>query len=159
MASLYELTVQAEQLLEMLENGDIDERVYNDTLEAMGIDEKIENCCKMIKQLTADAEMYKSEIDRLTLKKKTAENSIKRLKESILNCMQSTNQNKIKTAMFSVSTRTSNSVEIINTEEVPKEFKIPQPDKIDKSTIRKALSAGEAIPGVALVESVGVQIR
>ena len=49
--SLYNLTIEAQMLQEMLENGDIDETIFQDTLESLDIDTKIENVCKMIRNL------------------------------------------------------------------------------------------------------------
>ena len=66
MATIYELTEQANALYNLLQAEEIDEQTYNDTLEAMGAGEKVESYCKVIKQLQSDAEMYKTEIDRLT---------------------------------------------------------------------------------------------
>ena len=49
MATLYELTNQANALYELLQGEEIDEQTFNDTLEAMGAGEKIESYCKIIK--------------------------------------------------------------------------------------------------------------
>ena len=65
MPSLYELTLQAQYLQELLESGDIDETAFADTLEAMDVDTKIENICKVIRNLDADAKAFKEEKDRL----------------------------------------------------------------------------------------------
>lgn len=159
MANLYEMSAQGEQLLELLERGDIDERVFRDTLEAMGADEKVENYCKVIKQLSSDEEMYQNEINRLAERKKTTEKSIMRMKEALLNFMHATNQNKIKTGLFSVSERTSRAVEILEEKALPEVCLIPQPPKPDKTLIRQMIETGVSVNGAAICERVSVIIR
>lgn len=159
MANIYEMSVAGEQLLELLENGDIDEQVFHDTLEAMGADEKIENYCKVIKQLISNKEMYGNEINRLTERKKTTENSITRMKEALLNFMQSTKQNKVKAGLFSVSTRTSRAVEILDEKAIPEVCLIPQPPKPDKTLIKQMIETGVSVNGAVISERVSVIIR
>ena len=54
MATLYELTGQAAQLMELLEAGEIDEQTVQDTLDSMMVPEKLEDYGMVIRQLTAD---------------------------------------------------------------------------------------------------------
>lgn len=61
MATLYELTGQAAQLMELLEAGEIDEQTVQDTLDSMMVPEKLEDYGMVIRQLTANAEDYKRE--------------------------------------------------------------------------------------------------
>jgi len=63
MATLYELTGQAAQLMELLEAGEIDEQTVQDTLDSMMVPEKLEDYGMVIRQLTADVEDYKREKD------------------------------------------------------------------------------------------------
>lgn len=79
-SSLYNLTIEAQMLQEMLENGDIDETIFNDTLESLDIDTKIENVCKMIRNLEQRALMFKTEKDRMSDRQRVAKNGVKRLK-------------------------------------------------------------------------------
>ena len=159
MASLYELTQDAALLQEMLENGEIDEQVFNDTLDGMDIDTKIENICKVIRNLDANATAYKAEKDRLAAKEKAAKNGIERLKESVLNYMLTVNKKKVEAGVFTVSSGVSKSVEIIYEDMLDEKFFIPQPDKVDKTAITKAIKAGEEVSGARLVEKPFVTIR
>ena len=54
--TLYEMTEQAKTLYNMLSYGEIDEQTFNDTLESIGADDKINDYCIVIRQLKADAE-------------------------------------------------------------------------------------------------------
>lgn len=159
MATLYELTEQATALYELLQSEEIDEQTFNDTLEAMGASEKVEAYCKLIKQLQSDAEMFKSEIDRLTARKKTAENAVDRMKNALLAFLQFSGQDKVKAGSFSVSTATTQAVNITDEKAIPCIYLVEQPPKIDKAGIKKALKAGEEISGAELIDNKGVRIK
>lgn len=159
MSSLYELTQNAAVLQELLESGEIDEKTFNDTLEGMDIDTKVENICKVIRNLEAKASACKAEKDRLAAKEKAANNGVTRLKESLLNYMLTVDKKKVEAGTFAVSKGTSKSVEIIYEDMLDEKFFIPQPDKIDKTAITKAIKAGEEVAGARLVEKPYVTIR
>lgn len=159
MATLFEMTQQATELYEMLQAEEIDEQTFADTLEAMGAGEKIEGYCQVIKQLQADVEMFKAEADRLAARKKTAENSIERMKTALLTYLQQTGQAKVKAGTFSVSVAQTKKVSIIDEAKLPPEYLIEQPAKVDKQAIKKALQEGAKINGAELVLNDGVRIR
>lgn len=157
--NLYEMTENARALYEMLSEGEIDEKTFTDTLEGMGVDEKLESYCKVIKQLEADAEAYKTEKDRLYKKQKSAENSISRMKSAMIDFMKSTDTTKKKAGVFTVALATSKAVSITDESKIPARFLIEQEPKIDKSSIRAELMAGSEIEGCVLSENVGVRIK
>lgn len=159
MATLYELTEQAARLYDLLQSEEIDEQTYSDTLEAMETAEKVESYCKIIKQFQNDIEMYKNEVDRLTARKKAAENAVARMKDALLLFMQQTGQSKIKAGTFAVSTATTQAVNITDEKAIPCNYLVEQPPKIDKTSIKKALKDGEAVEGAELINNTGVRIR
>ena len=159
MSTLYEMTQQATELYEMLQAEEIDEQTFSDTLEAMGAGEKIEGYCQVIKQLQADADMFKAEAERIAARKKTAENSIERMKTALLTYLQQTGQAKVKAGTFSVSLAQTKKVNITDETKLPPEYLIEQPAKIDKAGIKKALQEGAEINGAELVLNDGVRIR
>ena len=159
MMNLYTLTGAALELQNLLEAGEIEEDVYQDTLENLEIDKKIENICAVIRNLEAEALAFKEEKDRMASRQKTAENGIKRLKESLLNHLTVTNQNKVKSGVFSVSLGSSEKVIVTDQKQIPSEFLIPQEAKIDLATIKKLLKNGEYIGGVTIESSNYIRIR
>ncbi len=159
MATLYEMTAQANALYELLQSEEIDEQTFIDTLEAMGAGEKIEGYCQIIKQFQSDIEMFKSEIDRVTARKKTAENAVDRMKATLLLFLQTTGQEKVKAGTFSVSTATTQAVNITDEKAIPTNYLVEQPPKIDKIGIKNALKAGAEISGAELINNTGVRIR
>ena len=158
MSTLYEMSLAAQNLLDMLTDEEIDEQTFNDTLEAMGAAEKVESTCKVIGCLTADVEMFKKEIERCQKRKKTIENNIKWLKEALLNFYISSGEKQLKAGTSTVSSRKSKAVEITNSDLIPSEFVVFEPT-INKSEIKKRLTAGEKVQGAELTERVSVQIR
>lgn len=159
MATLYEMTQNAKYLYELLQAEEIDDQTFNDTLEAMGAAEKVESYCKVIKQLQSDVDMFKGEIDRLTARKKAAENGVDRMKAALLMYLQESGQDKVKAGSFAVSTATTQAVKITDEKAIPCNYLIEQPPKIDKAGIKKAIKDGETINGAELVNNTGVRIR
>lgn len=159
MATLYELTESAKALYELLANEEIDEQTVNDTLEAMGVDEKIENYCKLIRQFEADAEVYKAEETRLYNKRKTTENAIKRLKETIVRYMEQTDNKKVKAGTFDVGLSSSQSVNITDINKIPAGLLLPTEPKANKTAIKKMILEGAEIEGAEIVTNKGVRIR
>lgn len=156
--TLYEMTDAARYLYDLLESGEIDPQTVADTLESIGADEKCDSYCRIIRQLQADVDALNAEKVRLDAKKRTAENAIERMKGALLAFAEASG-GKVKTALFSVSTRSSVKTEILDPDAIPAAYKVPQPDKIATAEILKALKAGETIPGAALAESVYVVIK
>ena len=157
--TLYEMTQNAVALYELLQMEEIDEQTYLDTLEAMGAEEKIESYCQIIKQLQADVEMLATEAARIAARKKTAENSIDRMKAALLAYMQMTKQTKAKGGTFSVSVASTQKVNVTDESKVPSQWLVPQPPKVDKVGLKEALKGGATIEGAELITTEGVRIR
>lgn len=157
MASLYDMTKQTEELYELLQNDEIDEAVYLDTIEAMTA-EKLEGYCQIIRQLSADEEMFKAEIDRLSKRKKVCENAQTRLKKRMVDFFEASGIDKLSAGTFKISTAVTQAVNIVDESLVPSSFRIPQPDKIDKTAIKTALRTGD-VPGAEIIFNKGVRIR
>ena len=140
MSTLYELTGQFQQLLDMAETGTIDPDVLKDTLG--GIDGEIEikadGYAKVIRELEGQVLMLKSEIERLSGKKTSIENNIKAMKESLESAMKVTGKTKFKTELFSFNIQ-NNPPRLVIDKEVPEEFLIPQPPKADNARIKQVL--------------------
>ena len=159
MASLYELTQNALYLQDMLESGEIDDTVYNDTLEGMGIQEKAENICKVIRNLDAKAKSYKEEKDRLAKRQSECENGVKRLKESLLMHLNALNKSKLDAGLFTVSKSKTKSVKITDADYLHSSYLEPQPPKINKKKIAEDLKSGLDVAGAEYVETEYVRIR
>ena len=92
-------------------------------------------------------------------RRKTIENSVKRLKDSLLNYMVSTNEKKVEAGLFTLSLGVSKSVNVWDDTRLPEEYLIPQQPKTDKTAIGKALKDGKVIDGAELVENPYITLR
>lgn len=159
MSTLYEMTVNASKLYDLLLMGEIDEQTFNDTLESIGADEKINSYCEIINQFKADMKSLKDEINRLTERKNNCENAIERMKSALDEFMKASGKTKEKTDKFTIYYRDTQSVNILDEDELPDEYLIPQPPKIDKKAISAAIKDGEKVAGAELVTKSSINIR
>lgn len=161
--TLYELTGQFLELLEMAEDEEISTDALKDTMEAVGIEfeEKAENYAKVIKQLEMEADGYKAEVKRMTKKMKVVEANIDRIKKNLEKSMLATGKTKFKTALFSFwIQKNSPSIDLLDEENVPADFRTPQPDKIDKEAILDFLKeTNEPVEWATMKQTESLRIR
>lgn len=143
--NIYEISSDMLKLQEMLEN-DPESQYVKDTLEALAGELKLK-CgayCRVIKNMEANLEGYKNEIDRLTKRKKTLENSIQRLKDALLQSMQATGINKIEDDVFTVAVR-NNAPSLpkdLDINQVPVQYLVETPPVINKRELLNDLKNG-----------------
>jgi hypothetical protein len=118
---------------------------------------KIEGVACYIKNLTAEADGIKAEIDSLTARKKAKEKKIEGLKgwlEWVLGGA------RFETPKASIGWRKSTKVNVFSEHAVPEEFlKVKTEVTPDKTEIKKALQAGINVPGCELEETNNIQIK
>lgn len=157
MNTLYELTNDYLNLLEMAEDPDIDEQAFMDTLDGIegAIEIKAEGYAKVMRQLEADAAACDAESKRLKNKSKTIENNIKRMKQALQFAMQATGKTKFKTQLFSFYIQ-KNSASVVMDEQyienIPERFLVRKDPEINRKAIKDAINAGEDIGGIAHLE-------
>lgn len=164
--TLYELTAEYQQLLDLAEDPDIPEEALADSLEALGMDieDKADGYAKVIAQLNADAAALKAEIDRLTARKRTIERNVDRMKESLKTAMILTGKTKFKTELFSFGIQKNPPKLVKDVEDYRKyapEYIIPRDPDIDWKKVKEALSDPDEAPyleGLVHLE-VGTSVR
>lgn len=156
MSTLYELTSDYLELLNLLEDPDGDPQAIEDTLEGLDyeIELKADGYAKIIAQLDADASAVDAETKRLQTRKKRMRNSRDRLKKALAGAMIATGKRKIKTELFSFSIRKTPARVVIDEqyENLPEKYLIPQDPKIDKDKIKDDIKAGKDLSGIAHLE-------
>jgi hypothetical protein len=158
---MYELTDKYRQLLDVAE--DVDSDLLADTLESIhdAIEVKAEATAAVIKEIEKDAAGLKVEIDRLSKRKQTYENNVKRLKQHLLNSLEKAKMPKVKGQRFTVSTR-FNAPHVVITDEnmIPVQF-IKTVETIDKSGLTALLKTpdGKNVKGAYLQKTKSLQIR
>ncbi len=135
--TLYELTGQYLLLLQMAEDPEVDPEVLSDTMEGLSgeIEEKADGYAKVMKTLEGESETIKKEIDRLTARRNSIDSNIARIKNSLESAMRTTGNTKFKTDFFSFNIQKNPpSLDVIDDTKVPKQFFVPQPDKLDRKS-------------------------
>ncbi|HAT4125204.1 TPA: siphovirus Gp157 family protein [Clostridium perfringens] len=163
---LYELTQNYRNLESLLDNLGEQEGLTVEMIHgALGqveddINTKIENTCKVIKEIEADSIGIDEEIKRLSALKKQKENTVKKLKEYVEFEMNGIGLNKVEGKLFKISFRKSKVVKVLDETKIPKEFiKVKTTESISKTDLGKALKSGEIIAGAELVENKTLQIK
>lgn len=162
-ASLYEISADFLSALESLEvDPDTGELLNADQFEAISaaFDEKAEATALYIKNLNVFISGAKAEEAALAERRKAAENRVERLKGFLASAMQTVGRNKVETAKAKISFRKSTQVQIDDEGALPVDFVTTTiTTKPDKTAIKKAIQAGQAVAGAVLVENQNLQIK
>lgn len=163
--SLFEITGRMVELMDLIDDpeSEVDEQALIDSWEAVEgeFNVKVESWLKVIRNKEADIKSRKELADELTKKNKRDENTIKRMKDTLLRVMQLTGTKKAGTEILSASVRANGgSLPILYADgikedplQLPKEYVLGVTTyKPNTEKIREALDAGIQIPGVAYGE-------
>ncbi len=162
-ASLYEISADFLSALESLEvDPDTGELLNADRFEALSaaFDEKAEATALYIKNLNVFISGAKAEEAALAERRKAAENRVERLKGFLASAMLTVGRDKVETAKTKISFRKSTQVQIDDEGALPVDFVTTTvTTKPDKTAIKKAIQAGQAVAGAVLVENQNLQIK
>src|SRR5574344_275544 len=161
---LYEVADSFRQLQEFLNDAQTDEEIVaiKDVLVdyECQFEEKVENIVYLIKNAQSDVEALKKEELRLAEKRKSTERKIESLKDYLFGAFMQTGTERIKYPQFTVSIRNNaESVNVKDITKIPNDYFVPQPPKLNKAGLKKAIQDGEVIDGVELVRNKSLQIR
>jgi hypothetical protein len=165
MATLYELTddyLSALYAIDYAETPEEQEAAWAQ-LEAIegGITDKAEAYAKIVRNKLAEAEAFKAEKDRLARCQKAAESVAEGLKRRLLDNMLRLQINEIRTGIGKWRIQLNPpGCEVTDPDAVPAEYRIPQPDAIDKKAILKHYrETGELLGGVEITQTEGIRFR
>lgn len=156
--TIYQITNDYLQLMQMMEDPELDPQTLADTMEGIEgeLEDKADNYARVMKNMEADLNGIKAEIDRLSTRKKTIENNIKRMKEALQFSMETTGKTKFKTELFSFGIRKNAPAVIMDEpyiENVPERFLKYSDPTINRTAIKEAIQNGEDLEGLAHLES------
>jgi hypothetical protein len=145
---LYEISDQIRQALQMVADGEIPEDQMQDTLEALGVefDTKVDNTAAVIRELGAESDGIKAEIERLANMKKVKDGHIERLKDYLRFEMSKNGKKKVEGKRFTVTIGAS--VPVL---EITGEITGYKKESLDTAAIKSDLKAGKKITGAMLV--------
>jgi hypothetical protein len=166
--NLYQLTIEEMNFISMMEEngGEVNDEIMEDlAIRRENFQHKAEAYSKFILKLESEADQAATEIKRIQSIKKTKENTATRLRETLRDALMvfgnenpKTGNKAFETALFKLSLRKSQSVEITNENDVPDEFWAIKKE-ISKSTISQAIKDGLEVPGATMKENYGLQIK
>lgn len=164
MGQLYDIAERYKNLEELAENEDLDKETINEILKAKdGIDVelkiKCENIGRLIRNLTAKAEMIEKEGKFLAAKKKRAEKNVRNLKLYLYDCLKLTNKQKIETDLFKFSIQKNQpALKIEDENNIPAEFFYTE-KILDKNLLKEKLKEGLEVAGASLKYGESLRIR
>ena len=144
--NLYELTEQYLALQEMAYDPEVDEQVFQDTMEGLWgeIEDKADGYAKIILGMKADIEALRAEEMRLAARRKGLETRSSQLKDNLEANMRDMGKMKFKTALFSFNIQKNCGLQplVIDglIEDIPGRFLIPQPPVPNNEAIRSLLA-------------------
>ena len=159
--TLFEMTDAAKQLLALLESEEIDEQIYRDTLEAIGVEDKLIAYAQIQKQLEAEYAAFAAEAERIEARMDRLNSSIQRMRTAQAEFLKASGVKKMKAGTFEISLRTWQHVEVDDETKIPAEYMRTKPAEThpDKKAIMQALRAGTAVDGVHIESTYSACIR
>lgn len=161
MANIYDLGNSFATLWGLIEDEAVEDEVLLEAFENATDDlkDKLENCCKYIKNVDSDIAGLDEEIKRLQAKKKSLTNGKDRLKGMMLRALNMSGEKKLPCGTFTVYKQANPPKVVIDEqyiENIPEQYLIPQEPVINKALILEALKESNIIhpelDGIAHIE-------
>lgn len=162
MATLYEVNQNILNCITteegMTVNTETGEVIDLEALEQLELErsEKIRNIALWIKNLKSDAVALDAEEKAFKARKDAAKRKAEQLSKYLADVL---NGEKVTGTDFAISWRKSTAVNVLDEKALPPTFLVPQPPKVDKTGISKALKAGETVSGAELIERQNMTIK
>lgn len=153
--SLYEITNAFPMLMEQEEMTEEDKKKVEEELTLL-LQQKSQNVIGYARNIELTIEAMKNEEKRISDKRKLLENRVIKFKEYVKECMEKNGITKIETGLGNLTiAKNPISVEIVNEDEVPNEYKTEIVTvKIDKTKIKNNFKETGEIPnGVNILTS------
>jgi len=165
--NLYQITQEFLELASMIEDagGEVNDAILEElAISRDNFSHKAEGYARLILKWDSEIETASAEIKRIQALKKAKDNSVTRLKETLLFALQAFGQEDNKgvkrydTALFKLSTRKSLAVEITDEATLPDEAFVFKKE-VSKTAIKKLLEEGQELEGAGMKENVSLQIK
>lgn len=158
--SLYEITSGFPALMENEEISEEDKKKIEDELEIL-LQQKSQNIIGYTKNIELTINAMKEEEKRIADNRKALENKMAKFKDYVKECMEKNGITKIETELGTLSiAKSPASVEIVNEDEVPSEFKQEVVTvKIDKTKIKNNFKETGEIPAGVNILTTNTNLR
>ena len=158
MANLYDIDAKIMECMANCIDPDTGEITNSERLEALQMERqiKLENVALYIKNLKADAAMYKAEKQAFAERQAAAEKRAESLSEWLKNALDG---QKFKTEKAEVNFRKTQIVEVIDIWDLNEDLLKYSDPTPDKAAIKRAIKAGEEVKGAKLVDGISMTIK
>lgn len=163
--TLYTIADQYLTDLQKLQDMEIDDQTFADTLEGLSgeLEVKATNVAMFIRNLEASADAIKAAEKQMADRRKALEAKSDRMRQYLLDNMLRTGITKIDCPYFALSIRKNPpAVEVLNQDMIPDEyFDIPEPPPptLNKNRLKDDLKAGVVVEGAKLTQGSSLQIK
>ena len=157
---LYEINAAIETVLQLAIEGEMsDEDLATNLADIeLAFDDKADDVACYIKNMRAEAEAIKAEIDRLTKRRQSAERAATRMAGYLSTQMLHAGRPKITTARNAISHRPSEQTVIDDISILP-EACIRLVPEADKAAVKAAIKGGFTVPGAHIEKKQNIQIN
>lgn len=158
MANLYDIDTKIMECMANCIDPDTGEITNSEQLEALQMERqtKLENVALYIKNLKADAAMYKAEKQAFAERQAAAEKRAESLSEWLRKALDG---QKFKTEKTEVNFRKTQKVEILDIWDLNEDLLKYSDPTPDKAAIKRAIKAGEEVKGAKLVDDISMTIK
>ena len=167
MQTLWQLTQEELSFISLMEEngGEVNDEIIEElAIRRDNFQHKAEAYAKFILKLESEADQAAAEIKRIQALKKAKENTVARLRESLLAALMVFTEEDAKgirryeTPLAKLSTRKSQAVEVLDEQLIPADFWVIKKE-VSKSTISQAIKDGEEVPGAQMKDNISLSIR
>jgi hypothetical protein len=167
MQTLWQLTQDELSFIAMMEEngGEVNDEIIEElAIRRDNFSHKAEAYAKFILKLESESDQAAAEIKRIQALKKAKENTIARLRESLLAAIMVFTEEDAKgirryeTPLAKLSTRKSQAVEVLDEQLIPADFWVIKKE-VSKSTISQAIKDGAEVPGAQMKDNISLSIR
>ena len=158
--SLYDITNAFPVLMEQEEMSEEDRAKVEEELTLL-LQQKSQNTIGYVRNIELTIEAMKNEEKRISEQRKALENKLTKFKEYVKECMEKGGISKVETGLGSLTiAKNPLSVEIINEDEIPSEFKQEVVTvKIDKTAIKNHFKETGEIPAGININTQNTSLR
>jgi hypothetical protein len=159
--NLYTLTTEAQMIASLLETEELTPELESMLIiNQQELSHKSIDYIKVIRNKESDSDAIEAEIKRLKAMKDANDRVVDRMKLAVRDAMLASGIDKIESSLFKLSLRRSESVEVVNIDQLPESLvTVKKTVSADKVKIKEAIKNGVPVEGAVIVENFSLQIK
>jgi hypothetical protein len=159
--NLYTLTTEAQMIASLLETEELTPELESMLIiNQQELSHKSIDYVKVIRNKEADSVAIENEIKRLKAMMDANDRVVDRMKLAVRDAMLASGIDKIESSLFKLSLRRSESVEVVNIDQLPENLTVVKKTiSADKVKIKEQIKNGVPVEGAVIVENFSLQIK